>query len=147
MVDPKARATERLLLLETHQESGETARVWLDGGASGLTLRREGFGPEPELLPLVPGAVQRVMLRYGGVPSEDLVSTVENLAAALTLEDQSTLSTFRFRPRYDVIAKDYIVWRCSGESARLELAVSVAAALTHLGRAALGFAGGQRLER
>lgn len=138
MVDPKASVTERLLLLETHQESGETARVWLEGRVSGLTLKREGFGPEPELLPLVPGAVQRVMLRYGGVPSEDLVSTVEGLAAELTLEDQSTLATFRFRPKYDVIAKDYIAWRCSGESARLELAVSVAAALTHLGRAALG---------
>jgi len=84
--------------------------------------------------------VQRVMLRYGGLPSEELVSTVEGLPTAFTLEDQSTLATFRFRPRYDVIAKDYIVWRGSGESARLELAVSVAAALTHLGRAAQGLA-------
>jgi len=140
MIDPEVGAAERLLLLETHQESGETGRVWLERQASGVVLRREGFGAEPELLPMVAGAVQRVMLRYGGEPSEDLVSTVLGLAAELTLEDQSTLSTFRFRPRYDVIAKDYVVWRSAVESARLELAVSVAAALTHLGRAAQGAA-------
>jgi len=103
-------------------------------------LRREGYGPEPNFLPLVPGAVQRVMLRYGGVLSEELMSTIDGLAPNLTLEDQSTLSSFRFRPRYDVIAKDYLVWRRAGEPPRLELAVSVAAALTHLGRAALALA-------
>lgn len=128
--------TERILLLETHPASEGTARTWLERGASGLGLRREGFGPEPEFLPLVPGAVQRVMMRYGGVPSEDLVTSIEALAPELALEDESTLASFRFRPRYDVIAKDYLVWRPQGASPRLELAVSVAAALTHLARAA-----------
>ena len=128
--------TERVLLLETHVGVGATARTWLERTASGVGLRREGFGPEPELLGLVPGAVQRVMLRYGGVPSEELASTVEGLAPEVTLEDQSTLASLRFRPRYDVIAKDYIVWRPTDAPARLELAVSVAAALTHLALAA-----------
>lgn len=138
---PEAPVTERLLLLETHQTDGSTACTWLEHGDSGLALRCEGFGPEPEVLPLVVGAVQRVMLRYGGMPSEDLASTVQGLAPELTLEDQSTLARFRFRPRYDVIAKDYIVWRPAGASPRLELAVSVAAALTHLGRAAQALGG------
>jgi hypothetical protein len=105
-----------------------------------LGLRREGFGPQPEFLPLVSGSVQRVMLRYGGPPSDELASTVLGLAPELTLEDQSTLASFRFRPRYDVIAKDYLVWRPADASPRLELAVSVAAALTHLGRAAQALA-------
>lgn len=137
---PDVRVTERVLLLETHQADGDTARTWLEQGGSGLGLRREGYGPEPEFLPLMPGSVQRVMQRYGGIPSEDLASTVIGLAPELTLEDQSTLASFRFLARYDVIAKDYLVWRPAGAPPRLELSVSVAAALTHLGRAAQALA-------
>ena len=128
--------TERVLLLETHLEGGASARTWIEHGSMGLGLCREGFGSEPEFLPLLPGVVQRVMTRYGGVPSEEVAESVASLAPELALEDSSTLSSFRFRPRYDVIAKDYLVWRPVGELPRLELAVSVAAALTHLARAA-----------
>lgn len=127
---------ERVLLLETHRADGELARTWLERAAGGLGLRRLGFEPEPEFLPLVPGSVQKVMLRYGGPPSDELASTVLGLAPELMLEDQSTLATFRFRARYDVIAKDYLVWRPTDAAPRLELSVSVAAALTHLARAA-----------
>jgi hypothetical protein len=125
------------LLLETHLDDGGTARTWIEHGALGLGLRREGFAPEPEFLPLLPGVVQRVMTRYGGVPSDEVATSVALVLAELVLEDASTLSSFRFRPRYDVIAKDYVVWRPVAELPRLELAVSVAAALTHLARAAL----------
>ena len=76
------------------------------------------------------------MTRYGGVPSDDVAARVALLEPELCLEDASTLCSFRFLPRYDVIAKDYLVWRPVGELPRLELAVSVAAALTHLARAA-----------
>ena len=127
---------ERVLLLETHLDDGTVARAWIEHGPLGLGLRREGFGAEPELLPLLPGVVQRVMTRYGGVPSDDVADRVVALEPELALEDASTLCSFRFRPRYDVIAKDYLVWRPVGELPRLELAVSVAAALTHLARAA-----------
>lgn len=127
--------TERVLLLETHLDDGGLARTWIEHGALGLGLRREGFGPEPEFLPLLPGVVQRVMTRYGGVPSDEVAPSVASLAPELALEDASTLSSFRFLPRYEVIAKDYLVWRPVDELPRLELCVSVAAALTHLARA------------
>ena len=93
--------TERVLLLETHLDDGTLARAWIEHGPLGLGLCREGFAPEPEVLPLLPGVVQRVMTRYGGVPSDDVAVSVAALEPELTLEDASTLCSFRFLPRYD----------------------------------------------
>ena len=46
--------TERVLLLETHLDDGTLGATWIEHGALGLGLRREGFAPEPEFLPFCP---------------------------------------------------------------------------------------------
>jgi len=122
------------LLLAEVQESLECpTRTWLEQYAGESSLRIEGR--EPETLPLPPGAIQSVMTRYGKPVADELKSEVAELSAAIVLSDQSELCRLRFLPRYEVIAKDYLVWRVPSKTARAELSVSVSAALMYLARA------------
>jgi len=127
-----------VLLNETCDRSGALQRTWLDavneGADEGLRLRVEREGGETISLPLSTAAVRKVMARYGKPVDASLEPEVLLLKAGVVLDDGSSLCRFRFRPRYDVIAKDYIVWRVPGQPSRAELAVSVCAALTHLAR-------------
>jgi hypothetical protein len=86
-------------------------------------------------LALVDGALEAVMKRFGG-PLE----TSEPLAliAELELGDGAVLRHVRHRARYDVIARDFLVYAKPGEDALCALAITVCAALTHLARAPRG---------
>ena len=84
-----------------------------------------------ETLPLPVGALAAVMRRYGK-PLEE--TEVLNIEEHLDLADGATLERFRFLRRYDVIARDYLVYRESGHVPLCEMATSVTAALLHLAR-------------
>ena len=89
-----------------------------------------------DVLALPDGAVDAVMKRYG----KPLAVASEDLHALETLEigGGRRLVRFRFMPRYDVIARDYIALFDTDPSNEpvCELATSVTAALDHLARAA-----------
>ena len=106
-----------------------------DDDAVGFMVR---VGSEPPVrLPIV--ALERVMERYGK-PLADGVALDGPGAASLTLGplgEGGVLYRIRHLARYDVIGKDFIVWK-SGPSSEpvAELATAVSAALVHLARAA-----------
>lgn len=118
----------RLKVHETTKADGSLAPVFLtveDGIAA--IASEEGTFVLPD------GAVEAVMARFGKPlePSEPLVD-----AGALELSDGSVLRHVRHRARYDVIARDYLVYEASGREPMCALATTVAGALEHLGRAA-----------
>ena len=83
--------------------------------------------------PLPEGALAAVMERYGA-PLE----TTEKLVhvGALDLGGGRTLRQVRHLARYDVIARDFLVYEASGHDPICALATTVAGVLGHLGRAA-----------
>jgi hypothetical protein len=85
-------------------------------------------------MPLPDGAVAAVMRKFGKPLAEDVDERA--VVEQLELGDGTSLTRFRFLPRYDVIARDYIAWNNPPETTLCELATSVAAALTHLAYAA-----------
>lgn len=98
-------------------------------------MRRGGelfvrIGAEPALV-LPEGAVPAVFRRFGRA----LDPAIELVSERFALGDGSLLTRLRHRARYDVIARDYLVWLPPGAEALVELATSVSAALTHLARA------------
>lgn len=78
------------------------------------------------------GAIDIVMDRYGKPLAEGIVLD----GPWLDLAEGKTLRLLRHRARYDVIARDFLVLERPGAETLAELATSVAAALTHLARAA-----------
>ncbi|HSO37745.1 MAG TPA: hypothetical protein VLT33_34700 [Labilithrix sp.] len=94
-----------------------------DGGA--LTLIVGG-----EARPLPDGALAAVMRRFGKPLEMDAPPAEETL----DLGDGHALSRFRFLRRYDVIARDYLVYVAPGAEPSCEMATAVTAALEHLAR-------------
>jgi len=82
--------------------------------------------------PLPDGAVEAVLARYG----KPMAIAESDAAVEETLElgEGRRLIRFRFRPRYDVIARDYLALCVPGEDPVCELAVAVTGALEHLAR-------------
>jgi hypothetical protein len=78
------------------------------------------------------GALDAVMVRFGAPldPTSRLTSI-----ATLDLGSGRTLRHVRHLARYDVIARDYLVYEAAGREPLCALATSVAGALDHLGRA------------
>lgn len=126
------------LLCESTSDGGGTKQSWLDRDPAGVWLRLCDSSSEQGShvdLRLPEGAVQAVMRRYAKPLDEALEPRVAHLDGALALGDGVSLVQFRFKPRFEVIAKDYVVLRVPGQPSLAELAVSVAAALTHLAQA------------
>jgi hypothetical protein len=73
-----------------------------------------------------------VLDRFGAPvePSESLIAV-----GALPLWEGHTLRHVRHLARYDVIARDYLVYESPGGEPRCALATTVAGALAHLARA------------
>jgi hypothetical protein len=125
----------RILLAEATESGGHIVKTWLIGSAAGVGVRVEGDRLQSSLdLPLPDAAIERVMRRYARPVEAELEAEIAGLEPGIELGDGSSLCSFRFRPRYDVIAKDYVVWRVPGEPSLAELSTSVAAALTHLAK-------------
>ena len=84
-----------------------------------------------ETWPLPDGALAAVMRRYGK-PLEE--SETLNIEERIDLPSGASLERFRFLRRYDVIARDYVLYREQGHLPLCEMATSVSAALVHLAR-------------
>ena len=86
------------------------------------------MGGEPR--PLPDGAVAAVMRRFGKPLEMDAPPAEETL----DLGAGQTLARFRFLRRYDVIARDYLVYAAPGAEPLCEMATAVTGALEHLAR-------------
>jgi hypothetical protein len=117
--------TQRLLLHERALSDGAFERTWLELENERLFLVLEGE-PKKE----VPLQVVDVVMRRYGKPLDDDVSVD---APGLVIADR-TIAMLRYRPRYDVIAKDYVVYTAEGERPVAELATAVTGALVFLMR-------------
>lgn len=116
------------MIHETILASGEPRRVHLARGGEGEPLLVTDEGR----LALPAGALGAVMRRFGA-PLEEREALA--LVGELALGDEH-LRHVRHRARYDVIARDYIVYEAPGRPPQCALATTVAGALEHLARAA-----------
>lgn len=83
--------------------------------------------------PLPHGALEAVMARYGAPWDPDArVAIIDTL----TLPAGCSLAHVRHLAGYDVIARDYLVYRTDNGEATCALATTLSAALCHLAHAA-----------
>jgi hypothetical protein len=114
----------RLVLHETVLPDGASEKTWLEVVDGALVMGVEG-GFEVEVpLPIF----EAVMQRYG----KPLAEGIDPIGPTLELLGGQVLSLFRHRARYDVIAKDFLVYRAPGREPLAELATSVSGALAYL---------------
>lgn len=116
-----------LKIHETTTPSGELCAVHLRAAQGTMELVSAGAA-----LALPDGALDAVMRRFGA-PLEDGVKLA--VVAELDLGGGRVLRHVRHLARYDVIAKDWLVYDVDGEGALCALATTVAGALDHLARA------------
>jgi hypothetical protein len=133
-------ASTRLIIHERVLTDGKSERTWLEVEGGRLSLGSDGAinadaghaGANQAIVEL--GVLDAVMKRYGRPLAEDVIAS----GPMLELEGGRTLSLLRHRARYDVIAKDFLVYQVPGHEPVAELAASVTAALTYLVRAPTG---------
>ncbi len=116
-----------LTIHEWHSDDGAHHRVRIS--AAGGELVVQAGDAAPVTLPVL--ALERVMERYGKPLAEDVPVDGPTLA----LGDGRSLVRIRHRGRYDVIARDFLVWSVPGHEPLAELAVAVSGALVHLAEA------------
>jgi hypothetical protein len=112
---------------ERTTDQGALERTTLRADEAGLSLVTGALAA-----PLPEGALEAVLARYGKplAFAESDAATEESLE----LGQGRRLIRFRFRPRFDVIARDYLALCVPGEDPICELAVTVTGALEHLAR-------------
>lgn len=117
-----------LELYTRHRDDGGLERTHLsrEQGTLRISVDRE------PALPLPDGALEHVMHRYGRPLADDVAAE----GPSLDLGGGRALKRLRFRPRYDVIARDYLVLEEPGAEPLAELAIAVTAALVHLAKVA-----------
>lgn len=113
---------------ETTREDGTLVAVHLHLDGEDLALETGGV-----VAPLPAGVIEPVLRRYG-MPLEPDADVTE--VGRLELGSATRLRHVRHLARYDVIAKDWLVYERPGEEPLCALAVTVAGALAHLARAA-----------
>jgi hypothetical protein len=111
---------------ETTRDDGSLESVHLHADGEELSLVSGGV-----CRPLPDGVLDPVMRRYGAPLEPDAVVTE---VATLELGGATRLRHVRHLARYDVIAKDWLVYERPGEEPLCALAVTVAGALAHLAR-------------
>jgi len=112
---------ERTTELGTLQQ---TTLVVHDGGLALVT--------GSQTAPLPDGAVEAVLARYGKPMA--IAESDAAVEESLDLGEGRRLIRFRFRPRFDVIARDYLALCVPGQDPVCELAIAVTGALEHLAR-------------
>jgi|HubBroStandDraft_1064217.scaffolds.fasta_scaffold45927_2 hypothetical protein len=118
-----------LTIDERIKDDGTRECVTLDVHERRLVLQ-VGAGV-PLYLPI--DVLDRVMARYGKPLAPDVALSPDEL---LVVGEGRVLHRLRHRARYDVIAKDYLVWTAPEQEPCAALAITIAAALVHLGQAA-----------
>jgi len=131
--------TAELILHETTASDGSLVRTTLSAQGDRVCVRD---GRETRTLPL--SAIETVVRKYGKtltLGTDEAIFTVEELSehgiepvASLDLGDGRTLVHFRFMPRYEVIAHDYLAFFAPGQEALCEHAVTLARPIEHLAR-------------
>ena len=122
------------LKIDEHtQDDGSLAGIFLEKDEVGLAIAVGGGSPARH--PLPEGALEAVMARFGKAlePTEKLTFVAE-----LELGDGRRLRHARHLARYDVIARDFLIYEAPGDEPLAALATWVAGALVHLGGAASG---------
>jgi hypothetical protein len=112
----------------TEDGERETVEVGEEGGAVVVRVASEA----PVTLPVL--ALERVMARYG----KPLAEGVRVEGPRVDLGEGRALVRIRHLARYDVIARDFLVWIAPGREPIAELAVAVSGALVHLAKAKSG---------
>jgi hypothetical protein len=110
----------------TEDGSSETVALDVDGGALVVHVGKE----PPVTLPIL--ALARVMDRYGKPLAEGIAID----GPKLDVDEGRALYRIRHRARYDVIARDFLVWTAHDREPVAELAVAVCGALVHLAKVA-----------
>lgn len=123
-----AKNSHMLKVHETTTPSGELSPVSLrfDAGVLAIVDAEGSFA-------LPHGALEAVMARFGAPLDGDQSVT---RVATLELGDGRILQHVRHLGRFDVIAKDYLVYDAPGQGPLCALATTVSGALGHLARAA-----------
>lgn len=115
-----------LRIHEFTKPDGQLATVSLEA-AEGASLR---LVTEGESLAVPPGALEAVMERYGApLDATERVVPVGELAL-----EAAKLRHVRHLARYDVIARDYLVFERPDREPVCVLATTVAGALAHIAR-------------
>ena len=107
------------------QPSRETVEIGVEEGALVVLVS----GEAPVALPIQ--VIERVMERYG----KPLAEGVELDGPRLDLGNGGVLHLIRHLARFDVIARDFVVWSAPGREPLAELAIAVSGALAHLAKA------------
>jgi len=113
----------RLLLHERTLPGGGVEKTWLEVERGTLFFHVEGVAKTEVSLAMLDG----VMRRYGRPLADDVSVEEPQLQVA-----GRALSLLRYRPRYDVIARDYLVYTKAGEAPTAELATAITGALAYL---------------
>jgi hypothetical protein len=123
-----------LRIHETTTASGELSSVFLQVDDGGGLVLVSGEGA----MALPAASLDQVMSRFGQpLDSAERVAEV----GMLDLGDGRVLRHVRHLGRYDVIARDYLIYSVPRQDPLCALATTVAGALAHLGRAAAARAG------
>jgi alkylated DNA repair dioxygenase AlkB len=117
-----------ITLHEQTNDAGELERIRLSFRGGRLAIDCDGHR-----LPLPDGALETVLGRYG-TPLDTAYRSQVAEEEVLDLGAGKQLLRFRFRPRFDVIAKDYVALIAPDQEPLSELATGVTAALQHLAR-------------
>lgn len=118
-------------MLKIHElttPTGELTGVYLRAGDCGLEIVDESGA-----LPIPPGALEKVLGRYGA-PFDPQARIIE--VAELALGDGRRLRHVQHLAGYDVVMRDYLVFDSSDGESVCAPGATVAAALRHLARAA-----------
>jgi hypothetical protein len=113
----------QLLVHERTLPGGALEKTWLEVEHGSLYFHVEGTTKTEVPLAVLDG----VMQRYGKPLADDVPFGGPCLEIA-----GRALSVLRYRPRYDVIARDYIVYRAGDQPPIAELATAVTGALAYL---------------
>jgi hypothetical protein len=113
----------QLLLHERTLPDGALEKTWLEVEEGVLVFHVEGASKTEVPIALL----DAVMERYGRPLADDVPLD----GPCLEVADRA-LSVLRYRPRYDVIARDYLVYGAADKPPVAELATAVTAALAYL---------------